>query len=643
MKRTFRKYTPCLISLAVSLATSMAFGASNIIYGPTGTEASINNPDGNWLNNWGPAHVSNTFDPANPPPTGDTEGSVYIQGNWTGDTNGMDNYNEVSMGTYASDPGFTFDGSQYVSIEMDFKYDTNSTMTPATAAHLGMGLDTQYNFCDLEDFNFTNGVGLADGNWHHLSIPVSIGAFTAQGKNPANCEGVSWYEWNPAGTSGTMNFWAANVKLIASIVIPPPPHLSVSKPATGLHFVEGSISGQYDRQNIITANGANSTANYSWAGVATAGNPVTYSFNISQFTAPDLNYHIFIYQTAGAGGASAPDYNQPNVLDLQITPIATNTQAQAQLLWKTNTPDASTTNVALDITNSALVGTWQLQFTSDTGGQVLAPGGNSYPFTIDPSVPAALANPVTVNFGINPSIDSNSIVGEEVLISQVGISGVSPLSTNYSTSDNFLTDTILDPATWTVNALQPASIWFIPGGTAYSINWNIPDSGFSLIENGNLLTMSNGVNVGTVPIQLAPGKRSLISQSALLPGYGFFALIDRPPYQLQVLLPGETNAPNTTTGKIGTPIAPQSVSGSGTIVTINMCDSKWNIVNSIDTVHVTSSDSGALLPADAPLVSGTLQETVIFQTQPATSTVTASDVSTNNILPNTSSPVAVGP
>jgi len=644
MKRTFRKYTPCLLALSVSLVTTLAFGADNIIYGPTGTEASANNPDGNWINNWGPAHMSTSFDAANPPPTGDVQGSIYNVGDWTGDTTGMDNYNEVSLGTWASMPGITFDGTQYSSIELDFKYDTNSTMTPVTAPHLGIGVDCTYNFCDMEDFNITNGVGLGDGNWHHLSIPININAFTAQGKDPTQTGGISYYQWNPGGTSGTMNFWTANAKLIANIVPVAPPKISISKPAPGLHFVQGSISGQFDRQNIITANGANSTANYAWAGAATAGNPVTYSFTISQFAAPDLNYHIYIYQTAGAGGASAPDYNQPNVLDLQITPSTNAPQGIGQIFWKTNLPDASATNVALAFTNATLLGTWQLQFTSDTSGQVLAPGGNSYPFTLDPSIPVLLANPVTVNFGIIPSIDDTKIIGEEVLISQAGISGVSPLSVNYSTNDNFLLDSSLDTNTWTVNALSPPSIWFVPANTAYSINWAIPDSGFSLIQSSNLLNLGSGLGVGSTPTALTPGKRALVSKSALLPNQGFFALIKRPPYQLQVLMPGETNAPNTTTGKIGTP-ADQSISGSGTIVTINMCDANWNIVNSIDTVHITSTDSGALLPStDGSLVGGTLQETVIFQTlSPPTFTVTASDVSNTNILSNTSSPVTTGP
>ncbi|MGH7943330.1 MAG: hypothetical protein ACREFR_19905 [Limisphaerales bacterium] len=641
MKNVASRVHQLLLSLVLALIPAGALAqANNIIFGPEGSEASIDNPDGTWINMWGPAFVSTTFDPANPPPTGDTQGSVYNQGNWTGDTNGWDDYNMVSPETAWDST--TFDGSKYSSIQFDVKYDTTSTMTPTSAAHLAIGFDTGYAIVTMTNLSFdTASSGLADGNWHHVIVPVTEAAFTGAGKDPTTCDGVAYYQWNPAGTSGTMNFWMANVVLLANTTPAPPPTMSISKAVPALHFVEGSISGQYDRQNIITANGANSSANYSWAGVASAQNPVTYSATISQFAAPDLNYHIYIYQTAGAGSASAPDYNQPTVAMLQITPTANNTEAVAQILWKTNMPDASVTNIALNVTNSLLTGTWGLQFTSDTGGNVIAPGGNTYPFTIDPGVAANLSNPVTVNFGINPSTDSPSIIGEEVLVSQASISGVSPLSANYNTTDNFLGDTVLDTNTWTVNALDPASIWFVATNDVYSVNWTVPDSGYSLVESSSLSNLGQAIGPGLPTASLTPGKRTLVPQSSLSGTAGFFALVQRSAYQLQVLMPGETNAPFTTTGKVGSP-TPQSVN-SETMVTINMCDQNWNIVSSSDMIHLTSSDGGADLPNDAELVSGTLTEGMFFGTEPANSTVTASDDTNPSILSNTSSSVSVGP
>src|SRR5439155_1444047 len=64
--------------------------------------------------------------------------------------------------------------------------------------------------------------------------------------------------------------------------------------------------------------------------------------------------------------------------------------------------------------------------------------------------------------------------------------------------------------------------------------------------------------------------------------------------KLQLLAPGETAAPGTVSGKSGTP-NPQSA-GSAFSVTVNAVDPYWNIVNTNDTVAITSSDPNAALP-----------------------------------------------
>jgi nucleoid-associated protein YgaU len=100
-------------------------------------------------------------------------------------------------------------------------------------------------------------------------------------------------------------------------------------------------------------------------------------------------------------------------------------------------------------------------------------------------------------------------------------------------------------------------------------------------------------------------------------------------------MPGETAAPNTTTGKTGTP-DPQPV-GLPFTVTVNAVDEVWNVLPSTDTVDITSSDSSAGLPADAALVNGTASFTVYFG-QPGTWTVTATDVTDSTKTANTGSP-----
>src|SRR5206468_1415600 len=83
--------------------------------------------------------------------------------------------------------------------------------------------------------------------------------------------------------------------------------------------------------------------------------------------------------------------------------------------------------------------------------------------------------------------------------------------------------------------------------------------------------------------------------------------------KLQLLVPGESAAPGTASGKSGVP-APQSVF-TGFTVTVNAVDANWNRVNTVtDLVGITASDSTATLPANAALASGTQSFLVSFNT-----------------------------
>jgi len=79
--------------------------------------------------------------------------------------------------------------------------------------------------------------------------------------------------------------------------------------------------------------------------------------------------------------------------------------------------------------------------------------------------------------------------------------------------------------------------------------------------------------------------------------------------RLQVLLPGETAAPGTPTGKSGSP-RNQTV-GVPFSVTVRACDNTWNLVNTgTDVVAILASDASATLPAPSALSSGTATFTV---------------------------------
>src|SRR5437660_3899411 len=103
-------------------------------------------------------------------------------------------------------------------------------------------------------------------------------------------------------------------------------------------------------------------------------------------------------------------------------------------------------------------------------------------------------------------------------------------------------------------------------------------------------------------------------------------------------MPGETAAPGTPSGKTGT--ASAQVAGTAFNVTVNAVDANWNLISTNDTVHLTSSDSNAAIPADAALVGGSQNLAVTLKTA-GTATVTASDVTHAGITSNTSASISV--
>lgn len=107
--------------------------------------------------------------------------------------------------------------------------------------------------------------------------------------------------------------------------------------------------------------------------------------------------------------------------------------------------------------------------------------------------------------------------------------------------------------------------------------------------------------------------------------------------KLQVLLPGESAAPGTITGKSGTPNA-QTV-GIPFNVTVRACDDSWNTVTTMtNIIQLSSSDESATLPGAAALVDGQVSLTVTLnaagsftvsaedQTDPTIPLATSADV-----------------
>jgi len=637
-------------ALILSPLTSLA--ASDIIFGPHDSQASVSNPDGTWINMWGPAYRSTTFDAANPPPSGDIAGSAYNQGDWTGDTGGMDNYNMISPGTWWGN--VVFDATAYLSIEMDFKYDTNSTMTPVSNAHLNVGFDKGYSFVQITNYSFNTGQPLTDGNWHHLSIPINpaISGLSA-------CDGVSYYQWNPGGTSGTMNFWMANVKLIARAVeVAPPTVVAPIKSTTGLNvFASTEGNSFYDRQEVESRQ----TTGLTWIGHATTGNPVTYSFTIKDYPkSPDCQAQMFLVPDP-ANNEEAPDWNRPNCVVAYIQ--GNNNSAILRFRYKVNedgqqamysggtetrgsytnapgswdgvTPNYLESGDLGSVTNNGVLGTWTVRFTSDTNVTLIAPNGSTSTCVI-PSYNAHYFAEAT-GFGIYLGMQANNAnaMNQAVVYSDFAVSGVPS-----AYSDNFLTDSTLNTNLWN-NAMAhgPAGVLVVPSTAADWVRWTLPDNGFNLQASSSVSGPWTELTAGPRVSLFGLGSQ-LVAGSELPAGNaGFFRLQKRAFTQLQVLLPGETNAPNTVSGKTGTPTPVNS--GDLVNVTVNAVDATWHIVNvSGHTVHLTTTDGTAITPNDAALSGGTMTGIIQFNSS-GSWTVTASDVTDPTKASNTSSSLTV--
>ena len=97
--------------------------------------------------------------------------------------------------------------------------------------------------------------------------------------------------------------------------------------------------------------------------------------------------------------------------------------------------------------------------------------------------------------------------------------------------------------------------------------------------------------------------RITLAAALLLTSFGISAPLAGPYTRLQVLLPGETAAPGTSTGKTGTPRA--QTAGVPFTVSVRACDNTWVTDATVtNVIALLSSDASATLPAPVQLVNG---------------------------------------
>ena len=614
------------------------------------TATPYNSAWGNWFGGvYQGVLWDSTTDSSNNPNSGAMQVSLNFTGGnqfvlWDG---GTPNYAPLDLGTWTN-------------LSFDIRYDASSVIRTNTVGagvngSLGVGsLDFGYmrfgsrgpsysqDWIYYFAVSATNGAGLPNTNWTRINVDLrqvaqNFGDLSAGLVNLLF--GMDAGAYGNASLLGPQTVWFDNIQLTGSVPHPPPPTMSIEKTTPALRLF--GASGQYGRAQLQVVD-----ASESWVGGTF---PVSYSFTVlDNATSPGaLDYHLHLIQ--GTDGYSGADYTDNNVLWLQIiSGSGTNTACVANVSWKTNAPASNPdqSNVALRITNSVLAGTWTLTFLSDTNGTLTAPGASPVPFSIglsDSDVMSLFGNPLEARFGIqNFGNTANGGVPHDW--ARISVSGTVGIQINEDFTKEGTNQ--LDATIWDLGHNDGVGVVnLVPTNAPYWIKWTLPDSGFGLIGGASLLDHTNwNTPVGLASISQGGKKWALIPGASLPIGSSsFFTLINRPFSKLQILLPGETNAPNTPTGKTGTP-DPVSFGASGVInVTINAVDSTYHITAAPgDIISLTSSDAAAGTSAPAALVNGTVTGQVYFSTT-GSFTITATDTSNANITNVTSSSVTVGP
>jgi len=617
----------CALGLAVSTTAALAV--------PDLTLGTFDADVGGWGTAWGNATA--THDPAQDN-TGNGGGACYIYGDFSLDQNTLTVYGCVEGNPWWHPTSANFNMSDYKSLEVDILWDpAASTLSigefnsPPLGGEAGITI-WAVDYSDFNDRPTLGSIAVPDGaatGWVHVSIPIDP---AISGIDPS--KGVVFKKWVPAeqvAAGGIYGFWLDNVVLKGTDAPPPPPTVSIDTPTPGLTFIAAS-GGQWDRQNIRTVGNG-----YSWVG---ASGPVSYSLEVAEFADKDhAGFQLHMYFVPGTPDAtrSDPDWHEADVLMWAIGNNADGS-AYSDVRYKTNAPDSngiffSDGNLA-GADGATTVGTWTITFNQDTSITTRSPSGDEAAATLPTDVVPLFDKTMQVYVGVVPGDVAR--IGQMVVLNSVKITGAPGAP---DVNSDFLAQP-LDTNVWERIAASANGVLEVPTDAAYWVDWTLPALGFGLDASADVVSDAWKSPNTAASFDVGGKHRALVRQGDL-PGEsaGFFRLIKRAFTKLQILLPGETAAPGTPTGKTGTPL-PQ-VAGTAFDVIVNAVDDDWNLATiTTDMISITTTEPTATLPANKTLAGGSTTFSVTFN-DVGSFTGTATDVTDNTKAPVTSAPVTV--
>jgi hypothetical protein len=541
----------------------------------------------------------------------------------------------------------TIDLSQYVTFECDIKVDiANSTLTDTGDYGIVQLIAQNWNagqqgWTPLATITITNMSG-----WQHFTASLASYQNTCLQLVVAFISN----QYGAAPYAGPCHYWLDNL-VLTSKPLPAPTIRSVKAAAPNGLTLLPTGNSQWSRV-MVYPGGASASGDYSWHNKTF---PVTYSFTFKDFpTVNDYAANLFIIPTTTTQYGwqdTSVDWNCTNGLFLNFTANTDNpaTSWNIGLSGKTNNPGANPYNITNYNYSKLPNGTWTLTFHNNTDLTITAPDGSTKDVSLPAAEEAAIANAsgntaAMAYIGVMNRNITN--IGIPAVMSHIGLTnGTTDISDSFTTSP-------LNSNIW--NALTGPNDESVQAGDQFLyMTWDTPNDGgySSVVASSSLKGPWYDVSANNNWFLIQPGptayKDTLITRSAVHAALGgaeangaFFRLLKRAYTQLQVLMPGETNAPNTLTGKVGTP-DPATAGSTFLTVTINAVDPTFHIVNNNHTINLTSSDGSIIWGNQNPSLSGgTVQTTVQFYTT-GSQTITATDT---NVTPNitvTGSPVTV--
>lgn len=452
-----------------------------------------------------------------------TTTNVTPAGSWMiqiSNPNGYSGWNQISPPT--------FDATRYQNIGFDIYFDGPP------------GGGTQYGGCQF--FLFKNGwsgqtwIGAVSftasmiGQWTHFNFPCAVTGITA-------CPALVVQGAPGAGGSNSITFHVDNIALWSPVTIPS--IVSLTPGTTGgvqISVDADGTSNPNDQEGITSPSADNSAMDFFWINQT----PASYSFTLTNSAAPAAAFasaptapasvgagfdaHVYLVngdsivaagqnwgynQTYSGVPYNAFDYLGLHVQNANITNLVTYTTNDTVITtnttyglasgvvaivdWKTNAPSANATNrIVFNFPSMASAnGTWSLNFSDNTHGNIVAADGSVNSFTLpdffnDPNYTANFT-PATslVQFGVfkNGNNANNNL---STTFSHVSVSNANGTIYNDSfNGTNLTSEYAWQVAEYYMDAAVRA-IW-IPQNTTWWIKWNATVSGWSVQSTSNLL------------------------------------------------------------------------------------------------------------------------------------------------------------